>query len=177
MTPITDLAIRIREINDANGWNPITLDDYENNVRRVPTALCLIHDEIDEAHDELCVDEGAEIDEELFSNELADVEIRVLDVVGGLTDDFDKYVMAAQAYVPDDATRAFLELHKLVSGALRVYRQENSKVEDFVAALALVYFFNRCFATHVCGVDLDMAVSRIMDKNKSREHRHGNKKV
>ena len=80
------LAVEACEINRANGWNVLTPECWED-AYRIPAILALITSEVSEAL------EGFRLnDRENFSEELADVLIRVLDCAGGLGIDLDRCV-------------------------------------------------------------------------------------
>lgn len=83
---LDDLAAYIREINEANGWNPIQGHQFDES-RYVASLLALIHSEVSEALEEVRVG-----NREAFLEEMADVLIRTLDLVGGLTTNFDSVV-------------------------------------------------------------------------------------
>ncbi|MDH3585038.1 MAG: hypothetical protein OER86_12570 [Phycisphaerae bacterium] len=85
---LSDLASEIREINEANGWSVLRAEDWSDRYK-VPGILALVHSEISEALEGFRAD-----DRENFLEEMADVLIRVLDCVGGLTADFDSVVRA-----------------------------------------------------------------------------------
>jgi len=84
------LAAKIRIINEANGWDSVTLRDWESgtNFDKIPSKLALVHSEVSEA-----LEAYRHLDLENFIEEMADVVIRVLDTVGGVTDDFHTAVM------------------------------------------------------------------------------------
>lgn len=88
---LDDLATEIRQINEANGWNVLQADEWADRYK-VPGILALIHSEVSEALEAFRADDG-----ENFVEELADVLIRVLDCVGGLTDEFGEAVSAKLA--------------------------------------------------------------------------------
>lgn len=109
---LQDLAREIREINKANGWPPLTAEDW-NAAHKIPASLALLHSEIDEAaewvgsesavaaalldaHKKVSRALEAWRDDDMaqFREELADVQIRLLDLAGGVCDDFDDVVEA-----------------------------------------------------------------------------------
>lgn len=170
---INERARRTREINTANGWNPVTKKDWEEDENRIPAILALIHSEINEAHEQYIADN---IDE--LATEFADVEIRVLDCCGGLVSDFEACVMFAWdmgTLVPEDTNLAFMVAHQLVTRALEHYRDNEPGL--FLGELAKLYVFNRCFAIHTFQLDMEAAVESKLEKNRQRSYRHGGKRV
>lgn len=85
-SPMNDLAVEIREVNQANGWNVIGVDGWDDTYR-VSGILALIHSEVSEALEAFRIGDPAN-----FAEELADVVIRVLDLAGGLGIDMDREV-------------------------------------------------------------------------------------
>lgn len=85
---LQDLAIEIRTINESNGWNVTSLHEWSDSYK-VPAILALIHSEASEALEAFRID-----DMEHFTEELADILIRVLDCAGAFTPDFDAVVAA-----------------------------------------------------------------------------------
>lgn len=85
---LNELAGKIRSINIENGWNVLDVEEW-GNTYKVPAILALIHSEVSEGLEAFRRD-----DCENFLEEMADVVIRVLDCVGGLTEDFDAVVSA-----------------------------------------------------------------------------------
>lgn len=112
MKTLMALATEIRQINQNNGWKPLTLEDWDA-AYKIPASLALLHSEIDEAaewvgsestvaaslldaHKKIshCLELWRHSEKAEFLEELADVQIRLLDLAGGLTDDFDAAVQA-----------------------------------------------------------------------------------
>jgi len=87
-TSLQMLAAEIRDVNRANGWNVTTESEWDSTYK-VPGVLALIHSEVSEALEAFRAN-----DRENFNEEMADVLIRVLDLVGAFTNDFDKVVRA-----------------------------------------------------------------------------------
>ncbi len=170
---INERARRVRKINAANGWNPVTKKDWDDTLYKIPSLLALLHSEINEAHDEL-------VDERLneLAIELADIEIRVLDMGGGLVKDFEACVSFAWGpgvKIPDDLHLAFMNMHKYVTAALEFYRTDEPGL--FIGELAKLYIFNRCLAIHKFMLNIDQAVTHKMAENTQRGNRHGGKRV
>ena len=86
---LDQMAAEIRQINSENGWNVLQASEWSASRYKVPAILALIHSEVSEALEAFRRD-----DNENFCEEMADILIRVLDCVGGLTDDFDSVVRA-----------------------------------------------------------------------------------
>jgi NTP pyrophosphatase (non-canonical NTP hydrolase) len=83
-----ELGKQIARINEANGWDRITPQDWGEKYK-IPALLDLIHSEISEAtegfrHDDL----------ENFREELADAVIRILSLCEGLGIDLHAAVTA-----------------------------------------------------------------------------------
>lgn len=170
---INERARRVREIGVSKGWHPVTKKDWEDDPYKIPSALALIHSEINEAHDELL---GERLNE--LATELADIEIRVLDMGGGLVKDFEACVSFAWESgltIPDNLDRAFIDMHKYVTAALEFYRDNEPGL--FIGELAKLYIFNRCFAIHKFKLNIDQAVEDKIEKNAQRSFRHGGKRV
>lgn len=77
------LASEIRTVNRGNGWDVLTAAEWHDE-HKVPALLALIHSEVSEGLEAFRID-----DQNHFLEEMADVVLRVLSLVGGLTDDFD----------------------------------------------------------------------------------------
>jgi NTP pyrophosphatase (non-canonical NTP hydrolase) len=86
MKSLNTLGEEICEINTANGWNVLLPNQWEDTYK-VPAVLALIHSEASEALEAFRKD-----DFKNFSEELADVLIRVLDCASGLGIDMDAEV-------------------------------------------------------------------------------------
>lgn len=85
---LDSMADEIRTVNRLNGWNVLEPEQW-GETYKIPAILALIHSEVSEALEAFRKDEA-----DNFLEEMADVVIRVLDCVGGLTDEFNEIVMA-----------------------------------------------------------------------------------
>jgi len=83
---LKELGRVIVDINQANGWNCLTPDEW-GDTYKVPGVLALIHSEVSEALEAFRHD-----DKENFAEELADIGIRLLDCAHGLGIDLDHEV-------------------------------------------------------------------------------------
>lgn len=88
---VDSLASEIRAINAANGWNVFHEGEWADTYK-IPGILALVHSEVSEA-----LEAFRKGDVENFLEEMADTVIRVLDCVGGLTDDFQQVIWAKLA--------------------------------------------------------------------------------
>ena len=86
---LDELAAEIRQINRDNGWNVTTAEDWNSSPYKFPAVIALIHSEASEA-----LEAYRHNDRENFMEEMADIVIRVLDCIGGLTVNFDAEVRA-----------------------------------------------------------------------------------
>ena len=86
---LSQLAANIRTISRGNGWTVLEAEEEWSYRHKVPDILCLIHGDVHEALQAFQDDEQAQ-----FLDDMADIVIRVLGCVGGLTDDFDSIVAA-----------------------------------------------------------------------------------
>ena len=173
MQAINELATEIRAVGVANGWTLVYRPDWDSSEHHIPCMLALIHSEIVEAHDELRV---ADTDYDDLAAEFADILIRILDLAGGLTEDFQTFVdQATGAFIPADDERAFNGLHATVTAALEHFRQDT--MASFLKTLANLFFMVECYATHKFNIDLNVAVPAKIEVNRHRSHRHGGKRV
>lgn len=86
MNSLNQLGSEINEINRANGWQVCQPQDWQETYK-IPGVLALIHSEVSEA-----LEAFRKGDQANFSEELADVIIRVLDCAAGLGLDIDAEV-------------------------------------------------------------------------------------
>lgn len=84
---LQDLSAEIRAVNTANGWNVTTEEDW-NNPYKIPAVLALVHSEVSEA-----LEAFRKNDRENLIEELSDVVIRVLDLVGAFPVDFEQRIL------------------------------------------------------------------------------------
>jgi NTP pyrophosphatase (non-canonical NTP hydrolase) len=85
--PLFDLSKKIVAVNKKNGWNITTPGDWRETDYKIPAILALIHSEVSEALEAFRKNDWSN-----FSEELADIIIRVLDCSGGLGIDIDSAV-------------------------------------------------------------------------------------
>lgn len=85
--PLNALGQEILEINRQNGWNVLQPHDWYSSETRVPTYLMLL---VSEAAEALEAFRGG--DQENFAEEVADIQIRLLDMACGLGIDMDAEV-------------------------------------------------------------------------------------
>ena len=90
-TYLADIGREINKINRGNGWQVLEPDQWTDPYK-IPAVLALVHTEVSEAVEAFRNDDRAN-----FEEELADVLIRVLDIVGGLGIDIDHAVLAKLA--------------------------------------------------------------------------------
>ena len=88
-TSLNAMAKEIRKINEDNGWRPFQMDEWNTEDYKVPAILMLINSELAEALEAFRKGDWGN-----FLEELADVQIRLLDLAGGCGVDFDEAVLA-----------------------------------------------------------------------------------
>lgn len=86
MNTLDDMALRIRANGSAHGFNVVIPGDWDDDYK-IPAHLALIHSEVSEALEDFRNDARMH-----FLEELADVQIRLLDLAGGLTTNFESIV-------------------------------------------------------------------------------------
>jgi NTP pyrophosphatase (non-canonical NTP hydrolase) len=96
--PLNELGREILAVNLANGWNVTTPSCWHKDYK-IPAVLALITSEVSEALEGFRGD-----DKENFTEELADVMIRVLDCASGLGLDMDA---AVRNKIEKNKTRGF----------------------------------------------------------------------
>ena len=171
MENLNVLAVEIREIGLANGWNLVYRPDWTSSDYHVPALLALIHSEISEAHDVKWV---GDVDD--LASEFADIIIRVLDLAGGLTADFQAHYNRVEGiFICDNAEEAFNFLHSITTYALEAFRE--GELLKFLGSLALLLYAVENWAENNFDIDISVAVPEKMDVNRHRSHRHGGKRV
>jgi NTP pyrophosphatase (non-canonical NTP hydrolase) len=171
MENINALAVEIREISQANGWDSVYRPDWTSSNDMIPCRLALIHSEICEAHGAFHTG-----DFDNLEAEFADIIIRVLDLADGLTEDFEAHVARLEgAFLSDNVEQAFNFLHNMTTYALEAFRSDD--LLKFLGALALLLFSVECWALGKFGINMDVAVPEKMDVNRHRSYRHGGKRV
>ena len=171
MKYINTLAVQTREISQANGWGSAHHTDWTFSDDTIPCRLALIHSEICEAH-------GAKRtgDMDDLAAEFADIIIRVLDLAGGLTEDFEAHVaMFTGTFLPDDSEQACNFLHNITTSALEAFRRDD--LLEFLDELTVLLLSVECWAMGKFGIDMNNAVLEKMDVNRHRSYRHGGKRV
>lgn len=191
---LNKLAREILEINQANGWSVTQPSDMDDSPYKIPAILALIHSEISEAWEAF---HGADRDN--FGEELADVIIRILDMLGGLGVDIEAQVSfgrdqippmeslnqigawrtteiasAGAAAKPSDGIEFLLFLHGQTSACLECFRK-NMEVDFFWEATMLL--LNTLGFADLARIDMDREVALKLEKNKGRGYRHGGKRV
>jgi hypothetical protein len=158
----------------SKGWHDG--EDYPMRDRAVVASkLALIHSELTEAFYDWA--KGKAVTDDVML-ELADVAIRSFDLLGSMAVQFkDEYpsgvgMISAQG---DEFAVHLLDLHSCVSEALEDMRRKDSPFPDcfsdkMLYLLCLLYGTAR---SH--GGDLKAFVSRKMEYNRLRTHRHGGK--
>jgi NTP pyrophosphatase (non-canonical NTP hydrolase) len=86
---LDDLADEIRSNNLLNGWEIFMEPEWGEKIYKVPAILALIHSEVSEA-----LEDYRKGDKEHFIEEMADIIIRVLDLVGGFGSVIDHAIRA-----------------------------------------------------------------------------------
>ena len=171
MEHINELAVEIRKIGHANGWDLVYRGDWDSTPDMILSRLAMIHSEIVEAHDAL---HGGYKDE--LAAEFADIVIRVLDLGGGQTDDFAAhYVRLEGVLISEDPELAFNSLHAITTYALEAVRSDD--LLKFLGTLALLMASVESWAADKFDININAAVLDKMDVNRHRAYRHGGKRV
>lgn len=171
MENINALAVEIRETGSANGWDLVYGPDWDSSADMIPSRLALIHSEICAAHIEKHVG-----DMDALAAEFADIAIRVLDLAGGLTEDFAAHYRPIECtFISHNVEEAFNSLHKITTYVLEAFRDNN--LLKFLDGLALLLYSVEQFAAYRFGIELNVAVPEKIDVNRHRSYRHGGKRV
>ena len=173
-TALKQLASEIYQINQANGWDVLSPDDWPDSHEKIRTKLMLIGTEIAEILEAYRKD-----DRENFEEECADTVIRILDLLGGL-----KFHAGFQVISVKEVAMDWEQPHQVGSRIFEwlclVTDADNSLIHSkgcsFVFDLShlLSVIFQTC---DYLDMDLDAAIDKKLVKNKSRGYRHGGKKV
>lgn len=168
---VNELSREIREINETNGWRTTKPFEWEDTYK-VPAILALIHSEVSEAWIGL-VNTGMEN----YAEELADVMIRILDMLEGLGMDVAGVVASGfdmWSFDDDDDESTLNALHFRISEALEGFRKnDKTRFEDAIGEACAIVFDLCRFAE----IDLAAEIRAKLEKNRQRGYRHGGKRV
>lgn len=167
---VNELSREIMEINAANGWRTTKPFEWEDTYK-VPAILALIHSEVSEAWIGL-----TQVGRDNYAEELADVVIRILDMLEGLAFDAEKVIREQLNWLDpdDDDGEALLSLHFMISEALEGFRKDNRGKFATSIGVATVIVFDLCIKSEI---DLAAAIKAKLAKNRERGYRHGGKRV
>jgi|SRR5690606_1959550 len=146
---------------------------WHDEPREFGTLVALMHSEVTEAFESLMPD-----GEDNFSEELADVLIRIYDCCGLFDIPLANVPFRPMREGLYDGTLQLMYIHRALSRALECYREseEDRLWKDvakwFAEVHVLIYEIGLAIEA-----DLDAEIRSKMDKNKSRSHRHGGKRV
>lgn len=173
-----ELADEIWKVNKDNGWD-VTSESCWEKPRKIKSKLTLVHTEVSEAAESIRHD-----DKENFARELADIEIRILDICGGLrfVDEMDidgaflepePLAYALEGWDCKEAAMAALGgIHWRIAKAGCAIEEddENDFMMEMSSALRLTRLLAKAY-----GTDLPATVQAVLEKNRQRGFRHGGK--
>jgi len=174
----TELANLVVAINTDNGWDVTTPACWENK-RKIDSKITLVGTEVSEAAESVRHD-----DKENFARELADVEVRILDICGGLGFVGEMYIdgayieakpliYAVEGWANKEAVMAALGgIHRQLSKASWSISEDDE--DDFRDEMASALRLTRLLAK-AYGIDLPATVQAVLEANRQRGFRHGGK--
>ncbi len=179
----TELGKEILAINKANGWNVTTPVDWAKS-NKLNTICALIQSEASEA-----LEGFRKGDLDNVAEELADVKIRVLDCLSGLEVDYDSPSLQPVS-LWKEITKVNMELPYIFPSWLNILSCQLWRASASIEYAENFHVHRNCFVFYMlnymagieklakmCGMDLDKAIRKKLEKNKTRGFKHGGKKV
>jgi len=169
-----DLAMWIWQTNDSNGWDVAIVADWDTNKRKLAEKIALIHSELSEAWQALIERTEQDYSEQNYLEELADVAIRILDVLEGLhpLEGMRRWFEAeVEPFTLTNRAEQIATVHLKISEALAYLRK--GTLEQFTGQLIVVFRNVEDMATSsLLLYDTMVAKNEV---NRQRGFRHGNK--
>lgn len=176
MIPFHELGKKAHEVNQANGWEVFTPDDWGNNVSvlKLCAHMALIHTEITEAEEAVETN-----DRDNLREEIADIAIRAASISHGLGVDLEYNVgfHAKRLEIPDcelDIPKGLRAIHKATSHATEAIRKQDA---GGLLVQLVTILLHTAALSHTVGSDLSAEMEKKIAKNATRGERHGGKAI
>lgn len=159
---LNELSKAIYAINQANGWQVPTKEDWKdlNNDNIIPQKLVLIHSEVSEALEwyRQAGKAGWKLDDRVYTIK-----------------ELEKKFPNLQEHYSDQPKWGGSTALEMLTGELPYYHDSDIHKEfgiDLVDIIVRVLSL-----AHGLGIDMDILMTEKLEKNKKRGYKHGNQKI